>query len=383
LKTRIAIIGGGSQAHILAGFLGSQENVSINILTRRPKDWGKIFTTFDLSDKQYTAELGIISDKPEDVIPQSDLIFFCLPGFAVKEQLIRIRPFVTNNHILGSAFSGTGFFFDVLELFGADVRCFGFQRVPFTGRVKEYGKSATLKGYKPFLAVAHLNCNEEYLAEQLSELFKVEVRLLNNILEATLSNSNPILHPSRLYVLYKDWYDQKLYDKEELFYENWDDESSKLWIACDGELQAITQTFETPVNIETVLSYYGCKDYRSLTTKLRSIKPFMGVKTPMIKVDNGFILNGAYRYFTEDIPYGLVIIKSIAEQTGIETPHINQLIEWGQKVMHKEYIINGKLTGKDISLSGYVNADVFQMALCSVDKKLNLNRKKNDKRATF
>lgn len=366
---RICIIGGGSQSHILAGFLGSQENVTVNILTRRPNDWSKDFTTIDLTGKQYKAELNLISDKPEEIIPQSDILLFCLPGFAVKEQMQRIKPFVRNNHIIGSAFSGTGFFFDILDTLGENTKCFGFQRVPFTGRVKEYGKSATLKGYKHFLAIAQLNCDSESLIALLTDLFKVEIKLLNNIFEATLSNSNPILHPSRLYVLYKDWHEGKIYDTEGLLYDDWDDESSQLWIACDEELQKITQAFQPfTVNIETVLSYYGCKDYKELTTKIKSIKPFMGVKAPMIREENGFVLNGEYRYFIEDIPYGLVIIKSIAERKGIDTPHIDMLIQWGQKVMGKEYIVNKKLTGKDIAYSGYVNQEVFQMALNNIEK---------------
>lgn len=34
---------------------------------------------------------------------------------------------------------------------------------------------------------------------------------LSHYMEATLSNSNPILHPVRLYVLFKDWTPTKIY----------------------------------------------------------------------------------------------------------------------------------------------------------------------------
>src|SRR5690625_1920098 len=99
-KTTICIIGGGSQSHIFADFLGSKNNVVINILTRRPNEWSKDFTTIDLSGKEYKTKLHLISDEPKDVIPNTDILLFCLPGYAVKEQIYRIRPFLKENHII-------------------------------------------------------------------------------------------------------------------------------------------------------------------------------------------------------------------------------------------------------------------------------------------
>ena len=54
------------------------------------------------------------------------------------------------------------------------------------------------------------------------------------------------------------------------------------------------------------------------------------------------------KYFTEDIPFGLIIIKYYAELNNVPTPHIDQLLSWAQQVMNKEYIVDGRLVGKDI-----------------------------------
>ena len=69
----------------------------------------------------------------------------------------------------------------------------------------------------------------------------------------------------------------------------------------------------------------------------------------MLKTDDGFIPDFQSRYFTEDIPYGLLIIKSVAAITGTATPVIDTVITWAQEMMHKEYIVGGKLVGKDIA----------------------------------
>ena len=58
------------------------------------------------------------------------------------------------------------------------------------------------------------------------------------------------------------------------------------------------------------------------------------------------------RFLTEDIPFGLCIVKSIAELMNIPTPWIDELVTWGQKKMGKEYIVAGHLTGRDVAESG-------------------------------
>ena len=51
---------------------------------------------------------------------------------------------------------------------------------------------------------------------------------------------------------------------------------------------------------------------------------------------------------TKDIPYGLVVTRGVATMAGVATPTIDMLIEWAQKNMGKEYLVGGKLVGKDI-----------------------------------
>ena len=50
---------------------------------------------------------------------------------------------------------------------------------------------------------------------------------------------------------------------------------------------------------------------------------------------------------TEDIPYGLAVIRGIAEIVKVETPNIDKVLTWCQEKMHKEY----QLQGKDIASS--------------------------------
>lgn len=190
------------------------------------------------------------------------------------------------------------------------------------------------------------------------------VRMLHHFLEASLTNSNPLLHPARLYSLFHTWSRGKAYHEIPGFYNSWDEESSELLIACDNEFQQILKAL--PVRIEpipTLLEYYDSYDARSLTYKIRSIIAFKHIPAPMEKTEKGFLPDFKSRYFTEDFPFGLLIIKSIAEVLNICTPNIDKILLWGQDVLNKEYIHEGELKGKDLSETGYINADLFYKLL--------------------
>ena len=56
-----------------------------------------------------------------------------------------------------------------------------------------------------------------------------------------------------------------------------------------------------------------------------------------------------HRYFQDDIPYGLCVFRTLADLFGVETPQIDELIMWGQRIMDKQYLVDGKLKGKDVT----------------------------------
>ena len=231
--------------------------------------------------------------------------------------------------------------------------------------MQTYGQKALLLGYKKELQIATVNISKsDILLRTLQEMLDTPVRMLHHFLEASLTNSNPLLHPARLYSLFHTWSRGKAYHEIPGFYNSWDEESSELLIACDNEFQQILKAL--PVRIEpipTLLEYYDSYDARSLTYKIRSIIAFKHIPAPMEKTEKGFLPDFKSRYFTEDFPFGLLIIKSIAEVLNICTPNIDKILLWGQDVLNKEYIHEGELKGKDLSKTGYINADLFYKLL--------------------
>lgn len=325
----ICICGGGSLGHVCAGVFASQGH-SVNILSGHPAKWEKTIEVTDNDGKIYTAHLHRVSSLPEDVIPISNIVLLCVPGYLIEKTLRQIKPFLMEDTIVGSIVSSTGFFFKAHEILSPSTTIFGFQRVPFIARVNEYGKSASLLGYKPSVNIAVENAQDAAsLRERLEKLFMTPVRLLNNFYEASLTNSNPILHTGRLYSM---WGKTPVTPVEEpiLFYAQWTDDASRTLIDMDNEFMALLSALHIPEGvIPSLLDYYESKDASSLTAKIRSIEAFKTIKSPMIHTPEGWLPDFNSRYFTEDFPFGLKIIRDLCKKHNIDTPTIDKVYQWG------------------------------------------------------
>ena len=324
---KICICGGGSLGHVCAGVLASHKDVSLNIYSGHPECWQHTIKVTDLNQREFVADIDTISNTPEEVIVGQDIILFCLPGFLIEKTLKDIKPFV-GDAAIGTVVSSTGFFFFAHEVMGEKAKIFGFQRVPFISRVAEYGKTANLLGYKPSLAVVIEGFeNTEPFKKELERLFLTPVALLDNYLEVSLTNSNPILHTGRLYTMFKDREDN-VFDHNILFYKEWTNDASRKLIDMDKEFFRLLRVLGIK-SIPTLLDYYESKDADSLTLKISSIQAFQTILSPMVKVDGGWKPDFNSRYFTEDFPYGLRWIKELAQKYSIETPVIDEVYAWG------------------------------------------------------
>ena len=56
---------------------------------------------------------------------------------------------------------------------------------------------------------------------------------------------------------------------------------------------------------------------------------YQGIKHPVKTTEDGkFVPDFTHRYMTEDVPYGLVVIRGIAEIVGVKTPNIDKVLTW-------------------------------------------------------
>ena len=84
-----------------------------------------------------------------------------------------------------------------------------------------------------------------------------------------------------------------------------------------------------------------------MTNKISSIQSFKGLITPQIERNGKKHPDLNSRYFTADFPYGLLILKAFALISRVPTPMMDEVIEWYQNLIGKEYLTKDGELGKD------------------------------------
>lgn len=332
---RICICGGGNTGHVMAGYLASQGSCEVHLLTRHPEMWAHELTIHTPDGTDIHGRIGRISANATEVVGSADMVLLCLPGYSIGSVLTQVAPALRPGVAVGSVVSCTGFFDEAQQRLPSDTPLFGFQRVPFVSRLETYGHSAHLLGTRPLMRIGTKNvADKDSFGRQLSALFRIPTEVLSSHYEASISNSNPILHPARLYSMWKDWKPGTVYARNSAFYAEWTDKASALYIAMDRELHELIKALPVSDNcLPTVLDYYESHDASSLTRKLRSIAAFRSIMSPMRQTAEGFVPDTTSRYFSEDFPYGLDIIRRLAAAHHIPTPTMDMIAQWGRTMI--------------------------------------------------
>lgn len=277
--------------------------------------------------------LEVITSNPIEVIPNADIVFFCLPAFLVENEVLKIKPYLKKETIIGAVVGNTGFFIYCHKHLPKGSKLFSLQRVPYVSRVVDYGKEANLLGYRDKLIMAVENVdNRESVRVLVEKLFGEKTELADSFYEVTLSNSNPILHTGRLYTMWKDW-DGKPFDRCSLFYKEWTIEASLIEIEMDKEFFALLNKLNVSTkHIATLLEHYESTNAEEMTAKLQSIASLSTILSPMKQVDGRWFPDFSSRYFTEDFPFGLHLIVETAKSHNLDIPNLQKVYDWGMSL---------------------------------------------------
>jgi hypothetical protein len=368
----VCIIGGGHAAHTLMALLPSRAittrvftsfNDEAERINQGIKEQGYIRAEFASHNEPSGEVRGLpvkVSNNPEEVIPQSNVILIPLPSFAYFDVLKRISKYISPGTFIGATPGQGGFDYIARHVLGDkmnDTNLFSIMPMPFNCRISEFGKSVKVQQYEnEYIVCASPQTQNEKTLEIVSQLFGKECVQGGHFLTSTLCPLNANIHPQRMYTLLKNWSAGKFLPRNPYFYEEMDSETGVLMDQTSMEIQKVvsylTNKFKVELNVPTIFdSEYvsfpdpACKTIDQLFAKSPAYK---GFKCPLKQVENGWVPDFSNRYFIEDIPYGLCVWKGIAELAKIETPIIDMLINWAQKNMGKEYLVNNKLVGKDI-----------------------------------
>ena len=137
----VCICGGGSLGHVVAGWLSAKGKAKVSVLTGRPHLWNNEVIV-NSEGMSLVGKIDAVGSKPEFLLPKADVVILCYPGYMISQALHIIKPFLRPDAYVGSIFSSSGFFFEAFRILGHRQPLWGFQRVPFIGRIDKYGVSA-------------------------------------------------------------------------------------------------------------------------------------------------------------------------------------------------------------------------------------------------
>jgi opine dehydrogenase len=340
---RVCLVGGGNIAHAL---IADADFDYVSLLTSKPCKFDNEIVGFS-DGKDFKGKIDLSTSNPEVAIFNVDVIIITTPSFLYGEVLDRIYRYVKNDMWLGSIHATGAFDWMVRKVMPHHQKLFGFQRTPYVSRIDVYGKFVSFNKKKLIKVYSSLSVeHSRSFVEELSNSFDIEIIQLNSFLEITLSNSNPLLHPTRLYSIFNNIC---RYHKDSLFYGDWDNDSSKVLVECDRELQLIAEKIPVDLsNITSILDHYDSDDICQLTKKIVSIQSWSDIKIEFDKNSLNLTPDTTSRYFLEDVAFGLVPIKGVAQIVGLDTPCIDRVLLWCQQIMKKNFINNGMLNGIDI-----------------------------------
>jgi hypothetical protein len=384
---QVTVCGGGNAAHALVGVLGAQGNHLINVYLSfggEAQRWqAGIASQGGIQVLQRDAtSLGrphLVSSDPSKVVPGSQLVFLALPAFAHQSVLTEIAPYLEEGAWLG-AIPARGAFdlcaWDALREKSSSLTIFGLQSLPWACRINEYGRSVKILGTKARLDLATWPAEHAaQLANQVGALLGIRLDPAADFLSLTLAGTGQLIHPGILYGLFHDW-DGRPLEEAPLFYQGVDAATAATLEQMSAEVQdlrlVLQQRFPL-LDFSAVRSLaqwlrrsypHDILDFSSLQTMFNTNQSYAGLRVPVRpfttktqtarqstegSISTGLQPDFQSRYITEDIPYGLIPTRGIAELAGVATPVMDRVIQWAQARLDQEYLVAGRLCGRNLS----------------------------------
>lgn len=375
----VTLIASGNSGHVCAALFeeNTRGRIKTQMLTNRPEVWKdrRPKVRFPNGDWQQ-GYIHKVSADPAELIPQSDIVLWTGPVNTTKRIFENIRPYVNpSKTAVGTIFAQGLSHLLAHRVFGPSVRYFALRNIPWLCRTLKVGQECEIVGAKSSIGVMTINLDEPWVKTHLEPLFVVQktgkwepvMELSPDFCPVVFNPANQIIHPARYWGLFRNWNGKPLtgdQEPSEWLYRGMDEVAGQVLAVLDEELQALKDAYFTATGApgckqvislrDRLLDQYGdqIEDKSTLAKMVGTNKAYSMAKTPFIRTNVGVMPNPVHRVVTDDIGWGLCALVSIAERlemAGISTPTtmMRMLIEWHQKMMGKEFLVNGQLRGRD------------------------------------
>lgn len=348
----VTVLGGGNIGMSLVGEISRIKSYDVTLYTSKPELFG---TRMDVADDErnmiFKSGVFCATNDLNAAVKDADVILCTLPAFMRKKLIEDISGIIKNTVVIGFVPGYGGAEMYCKELIEKGVTIFGLQKVPYVSRTREVGRTAGIMARKNKLFVAAIPCsNTEKIAEMLEDMLLIKTVPLKNYMAATLLPGNPLLHTSGSYVYLKNYEKGYHFPEQIYYYQSWTDECSEIICSFSDEMMNICKAIPLDLSeVQSIQEYYESPTPKDLTVKFHSIPSFYPLTLPMMHDDKGFMPDFNSRFYTEDIPFGVCILKGLAVMADIKTPTIDLILDWYYRMTGKRYFMSDGSFGEDIN----------------------------------
>jgi opine dehydrogenase len=366
---KFCIIGAGSGGRAFAAYLSSQGH-PVNLYNR------SLTRIIDIQKKGGIKATGEIKGFfPIDMVTQdlkravkdADVILIVVPASAHKDIAKKIAKYLSPDQIIllnpGRTF-GTVEFRKIIEKNGINFPIFiaETQTLLFTSRELKKNGVKILKIKDSVDIAAFPEKNSFFIYDTLKDIFP-QLHPIEDYLEMTLNNIGMLLHPS-ISLLNTGAMETGL----------------KFHFYSEGATNRICEVLENiQIEINKIFKVLGLKQFsfchwvnksygvnkKCIFKSIQAIKAYENIMAPKKLIT---------RYFTEDVPTGLVPMSTLAKFLGIQTPTIDAIINISSILCGINFKMEGR-TIKGLDIENYIKSHIAteEFMIVRAKQKIQIN----------
>ncbi len=290
--------------------------------------------------------VGYAGHEIEKALNGSDIIYAVGPAYSTRPFAEACKPFLKRGQIVIVNPSSCGGSIEFkngagLDLGDENIVVAETSTLPYAVRLLEPGKIRIFNKLKGGLFMAAVPAKKtDFVLEQVRDVYPA-MSAARNILQTSLQNGNPVIHPA--ITLMNVALIERTQGDFDFYHQGVTPAVGRLVEAVDRERIAIGKKLGIEIIPDPELGVLqGYMTEATYDRGFNTAPGFAGVKAQG---------NLDYRYFNEDVGYGLVFFQKLGEQIGVKTPVMSAVITLASLLMNRDYLGEARRTMETLGLS--------------------------------
>jgi opine dehydrogenase len=292
----------------------------------------------------------------EKALDGADIIYAVGPAYSTRPFAEACKPYLKHGQIVIVCPSSCGGSIEFkngagLDLRDEDIVIAETSTLPYAVRLLEPGRIKIFNKLTGglFLAAAPAQ-NTNYVMEKVCDVYPA-ISAAKNVLQTSLQNGNPVIHPA--ITLMNVALIERAKGDFDFYHQGVTPAVGRLVEAVDRERIAIGKELGVEIIPDPELGVIqGYMTEATYDSGFNTAPGFAGVKAQS-SLD--------YRYFNEDVGYGLVFLQNLGEQVGVATPVMSAVIKLVSVVMNRDYLAEAMRTMATLGLSKHTAKELDRL----------------------